>query len=142
MSLQRDLQQYVPSREEQQAILTGETDLVLTREQAAWGMEEFFQKILRLHRAKNQDYAAKDDGLHNFRETARRLNLTLPQVFMTLIEKHLLAMENDAQNPNLALNEGVVDRLHDIACYAGLFYLALRERTLKQRKGWSGARTP
>jgi hypothetical protein len=109
----------------------------LTMEQAYWGMQEFFGKILRQHKKKNSDYAGNlTDGLANFRKTAERLNLSMPQVFMVLMEKHFQALENDAKNPNLVLNEGVEDRLYDLASYCGLFYLALRENTLTQRKDW------
>jgi len=109
----------------------------LTMEQAYWGMKEFLDKILLQHKQKNSDYAGTEtDGLANFRRTAERLNLSMPQVFMVLMEKHFQALENDSKNPNLVLNEGVEDRLFDVAAYCGLFYLALRENTLTQRKDW------
>ena len=105
-----------------------------TREQVKIGLKNFFDSILYLYDRKNQDYAAKDDGLENFRETCQRLNLTMPQVFMNLMEKHILALENDAKRPHLALNEGVEDRLSDIACYCGLFFLALKEEHLNRQR--------
>lgn len=110
----------------------------LNREQAHLGVREFFDKILRLQAKKNQDYGSATDGLHNFRQSAQRLGLTMPQVFMALMEKHLIALENDVRNPHVGLNEGVEDRLSDIACYCALLYLALRESDLlKRREQWS-----
>lgn len=108
--------------------------LCFSRDQVKWGMKDFFDQIVRLHERKNEDYATKDDGLENFRETSRRLDLTMPQVFMNLMEKHIMALENDAKRPNLSLNEGVEDRLRDIACYCGLFFLALKEEFLNQKR--------
>lgn len=126
---------YTPSREEQEAFP------YLTTEQVEWGLDEFFRKIKQLHKRKSSDYATTpQDGLSNFRETSKRLGIPLPKVFLGLMEKHLIALENDARRTERPLNEGVDDRLLDLACYAGLFYLALREEDLKKRKATWGFR--
>ena len=109
--------------------------VVLTTEQVRWGVEEFFERILRLQRKKNEDYAKNNDGLRNFRETAQRLNVPMPKVFLTHILKHLIALEN-AASKGLELNEGVEDRLLDVACYSAMLHVALREDTLTKRKEW------
>lgn len=123
-------QQFTPSREEQEKLLSGEAlpNPHLTRQQVKWGMEEFFKRVLRIHEAKNEDYGDPKDGLLNLRESARRLDLTMPQVVMNLMEKHLIALENDTRRWDRPLNEGVEDRLSDVACYCGLMYLALKEQ--------------
>lgn len=133
-------QSYTPSLEEQQKLLEGKSipNPYLTRQQVQWGMDEFFRKIKYLQTSKNEDYATTEDGLVNFRQTAERLGLRMPQVFLTLMQKHQIALENDARRPEMPLNEGVEDRLLDIACYCGLLWLALREETLLKRKGGWG----
>jgi hypothetical protein len=108
--------------------------LILNSEQAYFGMEEFFKKILRLFKKKTEDYAKPTDGLHTPRQIAERQGISMPQALMTLIEKHIIALEGSSRNPSLALNEGVEDRLLDIASYCGLFYLALREKDITRRR--------
>jgi len=126
--------QYVPSREEQEAFLNGTMlQKKLNLKQTHQAMDEFFRVVMRLHQAKQEDYASKDDGLSNFRQIAERLGLSLKQVFLTLIQKHVIALENEARSTR-PLNEGVGDRLRDLACYAGLLHVALSEELLLSRK--------
>jgi hypothetical protein len=129
-------QTFVPSREEQERLLEGTTtpNPHRTRQQVEWEVEEFFRGIVKLFRRKNEDYARGEDGLSNFRQMAQRLNLPMVKVFLVLMEKHMIAIENDVALQDVVLHEGMEDRLRDLACYCGILHVALKEK--------ADARTP
>src|SRR5215469_12153433 len=101
----------------------------LTKEDVLQVIKETMQRVLDLREAKSVEYAEDDDGLSAVRSIARRTGLTTAMVILTLMSKHLDAVEVHVRkhDKRRKLTEPIEGRIDDAIVYLCLLKAALRE---------------
>ena len=88
------------------------------------------QKIMD---AKQPEYTNKNvDILHNFKSTAKRLQLEPSEVWGVFLDKHIQAILSHASNPNMHQAEPIMSRYADAINYLTLGF-ALHIENMRQQ---------
>lgn len=83
---------------------------------------------------KRPEYTNEDnDVLHNFKSTARRLDISELRVWGVFFEKHLQSIMSHMKNANLKKSEPIHSRFADIINYCYLGYALFVERDGKKK---------
>ena len=90
----------------------------MDRQKLMWEITFFFGECMELARKKNKDYAKGDDALCNFRNGARQVADRIDEKSIRL--SNLLGGKE-------ANCESVTDTLMDIANYAAIAYVLIKE---------------
>lgn len=96
-------------------------------------IDAFLTTCFETMKAKGHEYTQGDvDRLKNFRETAKDLNLTMPQVWYTYFYKHLCAIKTYIRDGHVTSNETIASRIQDCIVYLLLLYRMTEERARAQ----------
>lgn len=83
---------------------------------------------------KRPEYTNEDtDVLHNFKETAERLEISELRVWAVFFEKHLQSILAHMKNANLKKSEPIHSRFADVINYCYLGYALFVERDGKKK---------
>lgn len=96
-------------------------------------MEQTFARILKLHRAKGEEYSADpSDGLSNFNDGAQLLGVTPEMVLWTFAGKHWMSVKdyvNDLERGRRrSRTEPIESRIDDLIVYLCILQTMVRVR--------------
>lgn len=93
--------------------------------------KEIFDECMKVGRAKGQDYAGKEDTLHNFKGIADDLGLTKYQVWAVYCSKQIYSIMNsiklDPNNPQVE-SEPLRERIKDVIVYMVILQALMEEK--------------
>ena len=96
--------------------------------------DETLAKMLRIHDAKNEDYAAGDNPFANFEITAKASGLSVDRVLLTMIgvkTARLVSLLGNEADPNF---ESIDDSILDLANYAAIWHAWRKREASHQRE--------
>lgn len=95
--------------------------------------KELLDSCQKIMDAKQPEYTNKNvDILHNFKSTAKRLQLEPSEVWGVFLDKHIQAILSHASNPNMHQAEPIMSRYADAINYLTLGF-ALHIENMRQQ---------
>lgn len=86
-------------------------------------VSDIFEACLALADKKGQDYSAEFDSFENFKHSSTKLGITVPQVVLVHLDKHMAAINNCVRKAEPLKGDQLPEHIKDAINYLAFLYI-------------------